>query len=140
MGHYWHVKTRDQATAFADWIFNEQEAGRERLFEIIEAHRTTKQNAALHSMFRRLSKRLNDSGFDITHPLNNEIGIPWSEESVKELLFKPVMKSMFNKISTKKLTSEELTKLVDVTLNRIAEITDVVEGFTLEESNLLNGD
>lgn len=141
MGIFWSVKTRDQAKAFADYVLKEQEEGRDHYFQLLDDRRdiTVRQIGSLHAMYRRLAQRLNEAGFEVTHPLNSKITIPWTEVSVKELLFAPVMKSMFGKKSHAKLTSKEVNEMVDVTLARIAEITGVVEGFTREESNLLNG-
>jgi hypothetical protein len=60
-------------------------------------------------------------------------------ENCKELLLKPIIQAMYSKDSTSSLSKEEISKSMDVLLNRISELTGVVEGFTLEESKLLNG-
>ena len=77
--------------------------------------RTLQQNRALHKYFTILASVLNSAGYDITKVI--QVEIPWSATSVKELLWRPVMKQQINKNSTTKLTKEEVTQVYD-TLNR----------------------
>ena len=59
--------------------------------------------------------------------------------SAKELLLKPIMEAMYNVSHTSKLDTKQLSEVMGIMLNRVAEITGVVCGFTLEEEKLLNG-
>ena len=102
-------------------------------YKIIHPNRTSKQNAALHACFRRLATNLNDAGYGVSHPLKPELEIPWTETSVKELLLRPIIRAMFDKEATSQLTTEELSKAIGVMLNRVAELTGVVEEFVLGE-------
>jgi len=77
--------------------------------------RSLAQNRALHKYFSILASVLNNSGQEITKVI--KVDTPWSAESVKELLWRPVMMQQLNKKSTTKLTKEEVTKVYD-TLNR----------------------
>ena len=77
--------------------------------------RTLQQNKALHKYFTILASVLNSAGFEITKVI--KVDTPWSAESVKELLWRPVMMQQLNKYSTTKLTKEEVTQVYE-TLNR----------------------
>ena len=81
--------------------------------------RTLQQNKALHAYFTILAGVLNNSGQEITKVI--KVDTPWSAESVKELLWRPVMMQQLNKKSTTKLTKDEVTKVYD-TLNRALSI------------------
>ena len=58
MGMRWHVKDERQAKLFCQHIMEEAEARRERLYTIVHANRSNKQNAVLHLLFRRLADGL----------------------------------------------------------------------------------
>lgn len=81
--------------------------------------RTSKQNNSLHKYCELVAKALNDAGLDIEKVITQyEIGIPWTKMSVKELLWKTIQKSMFDKDSTRKLSRvEEINEIFEV-LNR----------------------
>lgn len=57
--------------------------------------RTGQQNRAAHKGFEILADALNASGKDMRVVLKPEINIPWTKASVKEYLFKPIMRAMF---------------------------------------------
>ena len=131
-GHGWIVKNRDQAKAFAKWVVEQEEAGKEYIYSIKGTTRTTKQNAALHATFRRLAQALNDAGYDMKSDAVTKREIPWTETSIKEVLFKPIIQHMFDADSTTKLTIEELNDSVETLLREIGKRTGVVVSFTEE--------
>ena len=61
--------------------------------------RTAQQNKAIHKYFELLAQTLNDAGLDMKQVLKPEVDIPWTKESVKAHLWKPVQKVMYNKHS-----------------------------------------
>ena len=79
--------------------------------------RTARQNRALHVFFRVLSEALSDAGLDQRKVLKPDFPIPWTTESAKENLFKPIMKAMFDIDSTTKLERVQVSQVYDV-LNR----------------------
>jgi hypothetical protein len=133
----WVVTTKNQAEQMCKHVMENIE--KRLTYEIHQQQRSKPQNAALHSCLRRLAKGLNNAGYGIAHPLKPELEIPYTEENCKELLLRPIIQAMYSKGSTSSLTKDEVSKSMDVLLNRISELTGVVEGFTLEESRLLNG-
>jgi hypothetical protein len=69
----------------------------------------------------------------VAHPLKPELEIPYSESSVKELLLKPIISALYDVDSTSKLDTEQVSKAMGLMLNRVAELTGVVEEFILGE-------
>jgi hypothetical protein len=132
----WHVTTKHEGEMLCKYVMENIE--KRIMYEIQQEQRSKPQNAALHSCLRRLAKGLNNAGFGIAHPLKPDLEIPYTEENCKELLLRPIIQAMYSKTSTASLTKEEVSKSMDVLLNRISELTGVVEGFTLAESKLLN--
>ena len=79
--------------------------------------RTPLQNKSLHKYFDLLSNALNDSGQDMRMVLKPEIEIPWTKDSIKELMFKPIAKAMFNVDSTTELDTKQISEVYEV-MNR----------------------
>ena len=92
----WH--TRD---ALAKFVAN--------LDESDYRQRTPAQNNALHLGFKLIANALNEAGLDMRKVLKPEVEIPWTTLSVKDHLFRPVMKAMTSKEST-----TELAKLGEI--------------------------
>lgn len=64
-----------------------------------------------------MADELSDAGLDMRKVLKPEVEIPWTKQSVKDHLFRPVMQAMLNKDSTTELTTQEID-LVFNTVNR----------------------
>jgi len=86
-------------------------------FDEPESHITQKQSNSMHLWCQRTADQLNDSGYDMKKVLKPEVDIPWSKDSVKEQLWKPVLLALTGKTSTKDQTSEEVTQVLN-TINR----------------------
>lgn len=91
--------------------------------------RTTKQNRALHLYFSQLAEALNDAGFDMRETIRQEIDIPWNAVTIKEYLWRPVMKKYTKEKSTKKLTTADIDKIFDIINRMIGERTGVYVPF-----------
>jgi hypothetical protein len=82
--------------------------------------RTISQNNSIHLYCEQVAEVLNDAGYDIAKVIKHaKIDIPWTKESVKEILWKTIQKSMFNKSSTTELNKN----------NEITEIWEVINRF-----------
>lgn len=79
--------------------------------------RTLTQNRAIHKYFSMLAEALNDAGLDMKKTLKPEIDIPWTGESVKSHLWKPILESMTNEKSTTKMNTTDPSAVYE-TLNR----------------------
>ena len=82
-----------------------------------EKQRTIQQNKALHLYFRFIAEALNEAGLDMRKFLKQEIDIPWSDKTVKEFLWRPVMKAQLLKESTTEMSTTDIDKVLE-TLNR----------------------
>lgn len=82
-----------------------------------EKIRTDKQNRALHLYFTHLAEALNENGLDMRKTLKPSIEIPWTPKTVKDYLWRPIMKAQVMKESTTELTTKEIDLVFD-TLNR----------------------
>lgn len=80
--------------------------------------RTLKQNRALHKLFSMIATVLNESGLDMRVVLKPEVDIPWSTETVKEYLWRPLQKLQLLKSSTTELSTKDIDEVFD-TLNRL---------------------
>lgn len=82
--------------------------------------RTPTQNRAAHLWFKHISDTFNDHGLDMQTVLQQRVGIRWTEESVKEALFKVLARAMYQKDSTTKLSSKEFTQVAEMLADVIA--------------------
>ena len=94
--------------------------------ELVREFRSSAQNKALHKFFQLLADELNEKGFDMRATLSQENPISWTGASVKEYMWRPLQKALFNKDSTTKLDkNQEIDTIID-NLNRI--ITERTKG------------
>lgn len=133
----WVVSSKHQAEMMIQFV--RDNINKNLTYEIQQETRSKPQNSALHCCLRRLATGLNNAGWGIPHPFKPDLEIPYTMENCKELLLKPIIQAMYSKDSTSSLTKSEVHESMNVLLNRVSELTGVVEGFTLEESRLLNG-
>lgn len=83
--------------------------------------RTETQNKALHLYFTQLAEELNGAGLDMRKTLNPGIDIPWSAQTIKEFLWRPIMKAQTLKESTTDLTTKEIDQVFDVINKHLGE-------------------
>lgn len=86
-----------------------------------ERQRTLAQNRALHKWYSMLSDKLNEMGLDMKVVLAPSVQIWWTPESVKENLWRPIMKAMYNIESTTDLNTAQLTKVHEQLMQAIGE-------------------
>jgi hypothetical protein len=118
-GVAWEVIDRDSAKRFCQYVTEQADEGIDRTYSIVRSNRSTRQHNALHLLFRQLAKALNDSGFMQKHPFNEEFEIPWSENSIKELFYKPIIQQMYDIESTRKLGTTQLSESANVMIDAI---------------------
>ena len=83
--------------------------------------RTDKQNRSLHLLFKLLAEELNENGLDMRKTLKPGVEIPWSGDSVKEFLWRPIQEAQLNKKSTTELTTKEIDAVFDTITRHIGE-------------------
>ena len=72
-----------------------------------EEQRTALQNKAMYKYFDILAEALNAAGWDMRKTLKEEVEIPWTKESVKNHLWRPIQEIMFSKHSTTEMNTKE---------------------------------
>ena len=118
----WLVQNKKQAEFFNKFVLEEAEAGRERLYTLVRANRSNKQNNTLHLLLRNMATELNDAGFEIPHPFKKGLEIPYTEHSVKELLWIPIIQAMFGETSSTKLDTAQFSEAMTPWLTQLTEI------------------
>lgn len=84
--------------------------------------RTTQQNRALHKFFTLLAEELNNAGLDQRKVLKPGVAIPWSGESIKSQIWKPIQQALYEKKSTTELLKkEEIDKIYNVINKHLSE-------------------
>ena len=109
----------------------------EQVIEIknVGKKRTLRQNNALHLYFDLLSKELNRAGFDMRTVIQDDIDIPFTPETVKSHLWKPVMEGYLEKTSTTELKSKDIDKIYDILNKHIGERTGIHAPFPNKDYN-----
>lgn len=101
--------------------------------------RTLQQNKALHKYFELLADSLNEAGLDMKKVIT--VDVPWSPDTVKQWLWKPVQKAQLLKESTTELTTAEVDKVYETVNRLMAEKFEIHVPFPSgEESMLQNHD
>ena len=77
--------------------------------------RTPKQSDCLHLWLRLVSEALNDAGLDMKTVLAaKSVDVPWTETSVKEILWKPIQKAMTSEESTTQVSTTDYPSVYNV--------------------------
>jgi len=79
--------------------------------------RTMAQNSALHLWLGHLATVLNDAGLDMKKTLKPDVEIPWTVQSAKNHLWRPIQRIMTGDESTKDPERAEYGKIYE-TLSR----------------------
>ena len=125
MSQSWTVKNKDTAKFFIAYVENQLEQGIDRVYTIEKADRTYRQNRTLHLLFRRMAEALNEGGFEIAHPFKPDLEIPWSEHSVKDLLYRPIISSYFKVERSSLLDTAQLSESMDILVDAVNRNTGI---------------
>jgi len=119
MPEYHTLDTREEIDHFLLVMAKRKATGKSTTvcFGEPESHVSQRRFNAMHLWCERVAIELNSAGLDQKAVLKPEVDIPWSKDSVKEQLWKPVLLALTGKTSTKDQTSEEVTQVLN-TINR----------------------
>lgn len=95
--------------------------------------RTLQQSKALHLYFTQLAEELNNSGLDMRKVLKPSISIPWTPQTIKENLWKPVMEFQLQKSSTTEMTTKDINEVYDTINRHLGEQFGITVEFPGEE-------
>ena len=125
MGQSWTVKDKNTSEFFITYIRDQVEQGIERVYTIEKMDRTYRQNRTLHLLFRQMATALNDASFEISHPFKPDLEIPWSEHSVKDLLYRPIITSYFKVERSSLLDTAQLSESMEILVDAVTRNTGV---------------
>ena len=126
MSQSWKVKDKNTSEFFITYIRDQVEQGVERVYTIEKMDRTYRQNRTLHLLFRQMATALNDAGFEISHPFKPDLEIPWSEHSVKDLLYRPIITSYFKVERSSLLDTAQLSESMEILVDAVNRNTGVL--------------
>ena len=109
-----------QATMIGDFGFH---------VHINTGARTAKQNSAMHKYFSMLADDLNAAGLDMRKTLKPSVEIPWSQETVKEHLWRPIQSAVMGDESTTKLNRRQVSEVYEVLARHLSEKHGVTTAF-----------
>lgn len=91
--------------------------------EYTPKQRTIQQNRGIHLACKLLAESLNSAGLDMKAVLKPNVDIPWSTDTVKEYIFKPILKARYQKDSTTEIekTSGEIEEVWSIIMRHIGE-------------------
>lgn len=89
--------------------------------EITRGTRTLKQNAALHVWLGQLAAKLNEAGLDMRAVLKPGADIPWTAQTAKDHLWRPIQNALTGKESTADASRVEYGEVEEVLCRHLAE-------------------
>lgn len=121
MGVRHSLNTDEQVKHFMALISHMRLAGKDVTVEFVKAGtRTPTQNAALHLWMRQVAECLNDAGYDVRTVIKEDVEIPWTEDAVKEYLWRPVQKALTGNESTASCKKLEYSDIYDTIVRHLA--------------------
>ncbi len=81
--------------------------------------RTSQQRKAIEVYCKKLGQAWNDAGMTVQQVLSRTMDQEWSQELVKEAIFKKCLGYKYNKKSTTELTTDEVSQVYE-TVNRFS--------------------
>lgn len=99
--------------------------------DIKVAKRTNQQNRSIHKYCEMIANTLNNEKMVIQDVI--KINTSWDMLRAKELIFKAVVKHLYNKDSTTKLNKDELDKVIDTITLYLGEKGVVAPAFPTSE-------
>ena len=91
--------------------------------------RTTKQNSALHLLFTIVSSQLNEMGIEFQYfGLKGQVlSVRHTPHLVKEMVWKPIQKALFDIESTTKINTQQINEIVDILAKYFSERGVVIQ-------------
>lgn len=83
--------------------------------------RTLNQNSALHAGFTAIANVLNETGRDMRAVLKPDVDIPWTCETVKEYLYRPILQAYTGKKSTTEMDKFQPGEVWDIMFKFLGE-------------------
>lgn len=98
----------------------------------MDKQRTLQQNKSIWLYYQLLADELNSAGLDQRVVLKSSVQIPWSKDSVHDMLWLPIQKALYGTTSTKDLTTKDIDLVYDTLTRHLGETTGVSVPFPSE--------
>jgi len=124
MPQYWSLNTDEEVKAFNAHVSYSRLANQKMRVEFITdepKQRTVTQNRCLHGWLGQVATTLNDAGYDMRAVLKHDAELPWSTESAKEFLWKPVQEAMTSKESTTEMNTTDPSAICDAITRHLGQ-------------------
>lgn len=97
--------------------------------------RTRPQQNAIEVFCKALAEALNDAGYEMKAVMAVKTAdVPWNQERVKDLLWRPIQEAMYNETSTTKLETNQVSRVHQVLDRHIASNFGISISFPSRES------
>jgi hypothetical protein len=83
--------------------------------------RTSTQNASLHLFCDMLANALNDAGFDFRAFVKEGYAVPFTDDLVKDYIWRPIQKAITGKESTTKPETHQYALIYDAVNTKLVE-------------------
>ena len=114
----------DSEIALAEFIRDLRKEWHESKYLLVKVRtgrqRTLTQNKALHLFLGMLADELNARNLDMRRVLRHDVEIPWTTDSAKVHLWKPIQEAVIGKESTTEADRIEYTKVYEVLAHHMA--------------------
>jgi len=121
---YWDLDTEDQVRHLVAHASMKRLAGEKFRVQVVNEdpkQRTPTQNNALHMWLSQVATTLNDAGFDMRAVMKEDAEIPWTQESAKYNLWRPIQKAMTETESTTELTTTDCSAICDAITRHLGQ-------------------
>lgn len=95
--------------------------------------RTLKQNSSLYKFFELLAKDLSEAGLDAKQVMKPNADIPFTQEMVKVLLWRPIQEAMYGTTSTTELSTKQINDVYEVLIRHMGEKFSITTEFPHQE-------
>jgi len=121
MSQRWTVTNKFQAEQFCNYIMEHRDSG--KVYEILEPKLTSQQMKAIHAYCDDIARALAASG----HDMQQVVTLPIEPTGilVKEIIWRPVQKAMFDKKSVTQLKMHDVDDVYRVIAKHLAETRDI---------------
>ena len=109
MSETWVVRDQFMADMFCKFVQETIKAEKVYCYSIKKETRTSRQNRAMYAVFTRLATALNESGHMLKHPFADDLEVPWCKESIKSILFDPIMRNLKDEDGNPIVSSTQMT-------------------------------
>lgn len=121
-GRFWIINSDHTLNNFLKRVNDEYAIHRYLLAKLETGKtRTEQQNAALHVFLRMVAEALNEKGITFEMFFKPGFEVPWTEEIVKDHVWRPLQKALTGEVKTSNATRTDYSEVYDHLNVKLAE-------------------